>query len=479
MVGLIDWARSFTFDSKGNMIKDSNNDPIFASFPQSGLWKNLVTNASTLANNFDVVQLPPPFNGPGEAYSVFEYRNFINQWGNQIELLAATTALHKAGVKVAFDIPFHQMTNENGGPGVYNYKSGIGNMNPGKFQYFAQPGEDLPPAGTPAAQLQNYFRPQDSIPDTAGDWPDGRVVSYENCLPAGWTESDRNEILALLRNTFKNDLNRWDEAKAMHQPSVLRMMNSQPGWPFYVEYFDGNRDKVDAYVRSMNYRCAAADYPQYWYTQGACNNYDATSFNRGGYWQINPSGTVGFVSNPDVSTSWSPTGGISEQIAFNLLLGYALAMNLPQWLFLVYADDYYPASPNYPTGKGLMPFLNNMTWVTRTFAYGNFQERWVDKDVYCYTRDGNGGPLGWSGGLLVAANFNTFSTRNMSVQTMWSEGTLLQNYSMTGKSERYTVGKNGIVNFVINPNSYSNGQSYVFIAPAGVDHPVAMYPIAA
>lgn len=472
-VGIIDWVRSFTYDAQGNIVKNVNG-PVFTAHPQPNLWSLIEENATSLANSFDLVQFPPGSNGYGEGYAPFQLRNLNSNWGTEQEWIAAVDACHDAGMHVSLDLPFRQMGGDNAGVGYYKYAGGVGNMDPTKFQYFGQPGETMPP-----------FRPQDSVPDPQGNYAFGRVRSYQNCLPAGYVEEDTTEVLKLYVDTLglvPGDDPRWDDGKGMHAPSCLRIMNSQKQLGFNVEYFVGNPSELDWYVRTvMRNRCSVEDYAQYWHTQAACNGYDARQFDAGGggYWRLNSGASVGFVNNPDVATSWSPTGGISQQIAFNLLLAYAHGICLPYKTFLVYAEDYYPASPNYPTGRGFKPYLDNLCWFSRTFAFGNFKRVWQDKDVYAYYRDGNGGKIGWSGGCLVVLNFNTLNSRTMTLDTPWEEGQWVHNYSTTGKNEDYTVGKGGRLTVTAKSNAYSNGQSYLLIAPGGVNHPVKMHPIAA
>lgn len=450
------------------MIKDANNDPVFAAHPQPNLWNLLEANANTLAGSFDLIQLPPAAKGPGEGYAFTELRNFASNWGGEQELIAAIEACHAAGMRVSADFSCRQMSGENGGPGVFKYGGRPGETTASWFQYFGQTGETMPP-----------FVAQDDIPDTQGNFPFGRVRSYQHCIPAGVVEADTTNALKTTIDLLKIDMARFDDAKAQHVQSVARIMNTV-ALPFYAEFFAGDPHELNwwATTAPMNSRSAVADFTQYWHTQAACNGYDATQFERGGgYWQWRSDLSVGFVSNPDVSTSWSPTGGISQQIAFNLLPGYVLNACLPYKLFLIYAEDYYPASPDYPTGRGMKPLLDNLCWFARTFAFGGYQQRWVDRDVFAYTRDGSGGATGWSGGCLVALNFNTLDARTITPQTTWPEGMHVHNYSATGHNEDYTVGPGGKLTITIKSNAYSNGQSYVLIAPAGVNHGVKIHPV--
>jgi alpha-amylase len=470
MIGLICWTRSFTYDADGNIIKNADG-PVFADHPQPNLWNLIEGEAPTLAQSFDVIQLPPASEGYGEGYSPFRLRSYASNWGSQQELMAAVEACHAVGMRVSADLPFRQMSGANNGPGVFYYgPNEPGNTIASWFQYFGNPGEAKPP-----------FVAQDSVPDPSGNYAFGTVRSYENCIPAGAVEADTRGVLAEMIPLFDIDLARWDDAKGMYQPSVLRIMQSQPNFEFYVEYDSGDTGEVDWFVMDlMGGRCSAEDYPNYWHIQDACNDYDANQITSGdgGYWQEHGGAyAIGFTNNPDVATSWSPTGGISQQIAFNLLLGYAINMCLPFKIFMVYAEDYFPASPNYPTGRGFQPLLDNLCWFSRTFAFGNYEQRWIDEDVFAYSRDGNGGGVGWSGGCLVAVNFNTLNSRTITVQTTWQEGQSVHNYSATGTNQDYTVGAGGMLTVTVKSNYFSGGQSYLLIAPGGVNHPVKLHPI--
>jgi alpha-amylase len=151
-----------------------------------------------------------------------------------------------------------------------------------------------------------------------------------------------------------------------------------------------------------------------------------------------------------------------------------LMLNLPCRLALVYGKDYFPSSV-WPGAYGLKPIIDNIAWFARTFAFGNWERRWVDQDVYAYTRDGNGGSVGWSGGCLVAANFNTLNLRTITVQTMWAPGTWIHDYS--GHCTDATVGGNGYVTITLPSNAFSRGVSFGLFAPGGVNHPVRNPPM--
>lgn len=471
MQGIINWIRSFTYDANGSIVY-SNEQPVFAAHPQPNLWALLKSTAVEI--NFDFVQCPPWSNGSGEGYTPFQHRNLNSNWGTENELAEAIIALYATGKRICMDLPFRQMNGENDGPGGFNYALSIDynfpdahenlwDLTAKDFQCFNQSGETIPP-----------FQQQDSVIDPTGNYPFGRVLSLQHS-PDGYVMNDLISILSYYITKLglipKFTLSRWDDLKGTNGACVLLIMRTQPDVTFVGEVDTGNQTELEwVAVTVMQERTSLEGYDQYWNTQRACNNYDSRQFDVGGpqLWQRNSNLCFVFTNNPDVATTWSPTGGISQQIAFNLLLGIMHDMFLPCKAYLTYAEDYYPASPDYPTGRGFKPYIDNGVWFAEKFAFGNFERRWVDKDVYVYTRDGNGGEIGWSGGCLIALNFNTYDIRYVDVQTMWPEGTILHNYSITGNNEDYTVGVGGMLSLALKANYLSDGQSYYLIAVKGV-----------
>lgn len=456
MIGLDIWTRSFTYDASGNMIKNANG-PVFAAHPQPNLWRLIAHNAKSFKAWFKLLQLPPWTQGAGESYAPSSLRNLNSNWGTETELVEAKAATDGEGLELSSDAAVRQMGGDRV-PGVFAYPGGVGNTMPSWFQYFGQPGEAKPP-----------FVAQDNVLDPNGNYAFGRVRSYQHCVPKGATTADSLDALKTVYGVCDVPWTRIDDGKGTYLPFIRDILTTFPNKNFYSEVDTGDPGELDSFVRQMDYKCAVADYAQYWQTQRACNEYDARLFNPpspGGYWRWNSPMAIGFVKNADVATSWAPNGGISQQIAFNLLLGYALNVCLPYRLFLMYSEDYFPASADYPTGLGFMELLQNMAWVATNKAHGAFQERWVDKDVYAYTRDGDGGGLGQSAGLLLAVNFNTYDKRTITPQTMWPEGTRIHNFSATGHDEYVYVGAGGRTTIELPANAWSAGQSYQFWSPA-------------
>jgi alpha-amylase len=261
---------------------------------------------------------------------------------------------------------------------------------------------------------------------------------------------------------------RFDDTKGTYPPAVRAIMDALPNTFFYSEYFDGDPANLNGWATSppMNSRSAVEDFTLHFRIQAACNRFDATQFDAGGagYWQWNSGLAVGFVDNPDTDT----TPG--EQVISNKGIAYAYMLTLPMRLALVYGKDYFPSSV-WPGSYGLKPLIDNLCWISRTFAFGGYQVRWVDKDVHVASRDGNGGALGGSGGLLTALNFNVLAPRTITCSTPFGPNRWLHDY--TGHHLDIRTDGNGNATFTIPSNANSRGQSYLCFAPAGVNQPVA------
>lgn len=460
-VGLIAWGRFV--DAQGNKITvpAPPTDP-----GKPWLWDLLHAQAADIAASFDIVQLPPWSLAQGGAgagcdgYGVFQRRNLNGtRYGSLESLMAAIAALNAHGTQTYGDLVLHQMIGENGGPGVFQYPgadgktmNGRGQTTPGWFRGGMKEDDPIPP-----------FCPEDSVPVPADDFPFGRELSYQHCHPANVTENDAKDYLTWSHARTGAVGFRFDDTKGTYAPAVRAIMDALPNAPFYSEYFDGNPANLNWWATSapMSGRSAVEDFTAHFAIQAACNGFDATQFDNG-YWQWNSGLSVAFVDNPDTDTS------PGEQVIFNKGIAYAWLLTLPLRLALVYGKDYYPSSV-WPGAYGLKPLIDNLCWISRMFAWGNYEVRWVDRDVHVASRDGNGGALGWSGGLLTAINFNTLSPRTITCATPFGPNRWLHDY--TGHHGDISTDSNGNATFTIPSNAWSGGQSYLCFAPGGVSEP--------
>jgi alpha-amylase len=463
-LGLITWGRFY--DAHGNKITvpAPSTDP-----GKPWLWDMLRSNAAEIGSVFDLVQLPPWSLAQGGAgagcdgYGIFQRRNLNGtRYGSLESLMAAVAALNAYGCQTYGDAVLHQMIGENGGPGIFKYPgadgkkmNGRGQTTPGWFRGDLNQNDPVPP-----------FCHEDDVPDRPDDVPFGREISYQHCHPAGVTQKDAIDYLQWSKARTGAVGFRFDDVKGCYPPAVRAIMDGLPEVPFYSEYFDANPANLNAWATSapMNGRSAVQDFTLHFRIEAACNGYDATQFDAGsaGYFQWNSGLSVGFVDNPDTDT----TPG--EQVISNKGIAYAYLLTLPLHTTLIYGKDYFPSTV-WPGAYGLKPLIDNLCWINHTFALGAYQVRWADKDVHVATRDGNGGPLGWSGGLLTALNFNPLTPRAITCATPFGANRWLHDY--TGHHGDIWTDANGNATFTIPSNAFSGGQSYLCFAPGGVTQP--------
>jgi alpha-amylase len=456
-------------------------------------------NAQSLSGSFDVVQWPPVTKAQGgsgsgcDGYGVFDQRDigsknqqggYPTRYGTAESLLAAVAALNAHGVASFGDLVLHQRSGENGGPGVFNYKgadgktmNGRGPMTPSCFRGNSKWdlttstwSDTIPP-----------FRPTDKVPVPADDFPFGRELVYENCLPARYTIDDALDFMIWITQRVGFAGYRIDDTKGMNIDAAAHLlwqlaMNAPKvgaGNPYlYSEYFDGNPANLAWWAMSpqMNGISGVEDFTMHWRIQAACNGFDATQLEHdgGGFWEQASGLAVGFVDNPDTDTS------PGQQVTFNKGLAYAHLLTVPCRLAMVYGKDYFPSSI-WPGAYGLHKLIDNLCWISRTFAVGSYEVRYLDQDVHVSTRDGNGGAYGWSGGLLTALNFNVLNQRTVTVDTPFGNNTQLHDYTGHHKDDIWTD-SHGRVTFTIPSNAYSDGRSYLCFAPAGVNTPTVNKP---
>ena len=464
-VSLIGWGRFF--DDEGNRITvpAPPTDP-----KKPWLWDFLASQARNLAETgFDRIQLPPCSKAQGGAgagcdgYGVYHPRDIGNldqqgsvptRYGSAEQLRRLVAVAHQNGLAVDLDIVLHQLIGGQGG--TYRYKAadgslnGRGPMHPGCFR---------------SAKVR------DDVPVPADDFAFGDEKLYQRCDPAGYTINDALDYGEWLFHTTGGDGARFDDTKGAWPPFVAQFMNHgvMGGKQFYSEYFDGNPANLNWWANSnpMNSRSGVEDFTVHFAIANACNNFDARPLAGGGYFSWRPDLAYGFVDNPDTDTS-SGEGVISSK-----LLGYAYLLTIPCRQVLVYGKDYY-GSQVWPGAYGLKRWIDNLVYINRTFAYGACTTRWVDDKVIVLERDGNGGPVGNSPGLLTCLNFDTWNRRTITCATSFGANTHLHDY--TGHHPDIWTDGNGNATFTIPSNAFANGQSYMCFSRTGSDKPVEIKP---
>jgi alpha-amylase len=462
-VALIAWGRFF--DKHGNRITvpAPNTTP-----GAPWLWDFLAKEAPALRRvEFSTLQLPPSGKAQGGAgdgcdgYGVFDLRDLGSKpqqgstptrYGSAESLLRMIACCHAVGLDVYLDVVLHQLSGENGGPGVFKYLgsdgktlNGRGPMQPGCFR-------GIPPAN----------RPDDAVPVLAADFEFGREKVFQNCHPPRYTIDDALDYGDWLFRTTDADGMRFDDVKGTWAPFVSEFMRSRTmARKFaYSEYDDGNPESLNwwATTSPMSSRSLVEDFTLHWALQAACDQGNAQALNGAGYTARNPFLSCTFVDNPDTDTS------INQGIISSKLLAYAFILSIEGFPF-VYGKDYFPGSV-WPGAYGLKPFIDNLIWIHETLANGGTVTQFLDSKVIVINR--TGGP-----GLLTALNFDTFNRRTITCNTSFGRNVQLHDYA--GHHPDIWTDGEGRATFTIPSNAFENGQSYLCFSREGSGHPIQFH----
>ena len=462
-VALIGWGRFF--DKQGNKI----TVPAPSTTPGAPwLWDFLASEANALRRvGFSALQLPPVGKVQGGAgdgcdgYGVFDPRDLGNKlqqgskptrYGTAESLRRLVACCHAVGLDVYLDVVLHQLSGENGGPGVFKYLgadgrtlNGRGPMQPGCFR-------GVPPAN----------RPEDAVPVPADDFDFGREKVYQNCVPQGYTISDALDYGDWLFRTTDADGMRCDDTKGTWAQFVAEFIRSRTmaNKFAYSEYFDGSPDALGAWALNppMSSRSLVADFTLHWALQGACDGGNANVLNGAGFAAREPFLSCTFVDNPDTDTS------SGEAIISCKLLAYAFMLSTAGYPF-VYGKDYFPSSV-WPGAYGLKPWIDNLIWIHETpgCRHGTVTQH-VDDKVIVVNR--TGGP-----GLLTALNFDTFNRRTITCPTTFGSNVVLHDF--TGRHPDIQTDGGGQATFTIPANAFQNGQSYLCFSRAGAGEAIQL-----
>jgi len=402
-----------------------------------GLWKFAHAQADHIGKVFDWVQCPPcsltqsGVDPTGDGYGVCRYRMLDGTWwGSGEDLLAMTAAFRSYGCQVSGDLVLHQMIGKSTGyKGADGKTLARGNTSQSWFC-----GDPIPP-----------YSPADDCPAGPTDKSFGNKRSYQHSQDS---LSDSLQFIPWLRTRVGFSLFRLDDVKGMWTPAVQQF--AAYAGECYGEYWDGNPQNLAQYASTVHGMCME-DFTAHYRMQTACNQFDATQFMNDGPGYFAQGKGMVFLSNPDTSPG---------DVMFNRLLGYAWMVGLPSHLIMVSGQDYFPTALG---GFGLGDAIDQMVKIARTYAVGKWQVRYLDKDVAAYTRDGDGGELGWSGGLLTALNFNVLSERTVTLGTPF--GSHRQLHDVTGHAPDAWTDGQGNVTITIPSNAYSGGHSYVMYTP--------------
>ncbi len=223
-------------------------------------WTQLADYAGRIGEDFTGIWLPPSASAEGGGavggtnvgYHPREWNDQTSCWGTADDLRQLITALHGKGVKVIADI-------------VINHRAGDtdwGNFTRDDFGTYgnyqltaANICSDDEMNTDPAAGKWNGMAT--GAPDTGENWNGARAHDHTSALVPQDCEAD----LAWLKGEYGYDGWRYDYCKGFDGSYVgLYNRASQP-WLSVGEYWDGDYDKVTAWITATGRQSMAFDFP--------------------------------------------------------------------------------------------------------------------------------------------------------------------------------------------------------------------------
>lgn len=375
------------------------------------------------------------------------------RWGTG-ELIRQAVAIGRSyGLANLADMVIHQY--DGGNNGTYQYPGADGKTRNGRFPKHPSCFVGEPPRV-----------PVDPVFDANGNEAFGDMVSYVHSTPQhymrdGMIAGIQWQLLTVGLDGFRLDDTKGENATVTR--TILEAPIISQGYCF-GECFTGNAGELESWVKQMNGRNATLDFGLHFALQAVCDGGASCQLLDGaGFTALDPAHSVTFVETADTDQN------SRENILSNKLLAYAYLLAV-EGTPMIYAGDYLPDR------YGLKPWIDNLVWIHRTFAFGKTTTRYVDNRCIVLNRDGDGGVFGWSGGLLAAMNWDTWNARPVTCATSFGAQVQLHDYS--GHHQDIWTDRHGNASFTIPSNAYGGGESYVFFAPAGVQNEISRKPLA-
>ena len=409
------------------------------------LWPPLCKAQGGSANNADGYGKLDDYDlgTKDQAYSV------PTRWGTAEQVRQAVAIGHSHGVASLSDMVIHQY--DGGNNGAYVYPGADGKTMNGRFPKHPSCFVGTPPR----VEIDPVF-------DADGNEAFGDMVAYVHSTPENYMRDGMIAGIQWQLQTIGLDGFRLDDTKGENATVTREILNSpiiRDGYCF-GECFTGDPQELESWVQQMNGRNATLDFGLHFTLQAVCNDGASCRLLDGaGFTSLDPGHSVTFVETADTDQN------SGETITLNKLLAYAYLLAI-EGTPMIYAGDYLPER------YGLKPWIDNLVWIHRTFAFGKTTTRYVDQSVIVLNRDGDGGGYGWSGGLLVAMNWDTWNARAIACATSFGASVQLHDY--TGHHADIWTDANGNASFTIPSNAYASGESYLCFAPAGVSGAIGL-----
>ena len=397
------------------------------------LWPPLTMSQGGTADNAD---------GYGKARDLDVGQFGENtRWGSAQDVQAANRAIHQSGMMVLEDAVVHQYA---GALPIYE-RGPDGKTDPKLFP-------KMPSCFVPQVAVDNVF-------DRDGNEPFGQMVSFQHSKPPGYMFEGTVQAMQWRKSRLGLDGGRYDDTKGENASVVSGMIHRVGGW-WFGECFTGDPSELERWV-SESGGIPTLDFTLHYALKPACEGSNSLRALPGnGFYARDPAHAVLFVDSADTDHN------SGENIRWNKLWGYLLILTLPAAAACIYAGDYEK--------YGLGDLIDNLMWISSTFAFGNLQWQHVEDDVLVWSRDGNGGAIGWSGGLLCGFSRAPEKSWSGWVRTPFAANVHLQDY--TGHGPDLWTNADGWVPLTLGPNVNGSAQNYVCYAVAGVNAGIPIRP---
>lgn len=483
----------------------------------------------------DAVWIPPTIKNTGTnsvGYAPFDHYdlgdkyqkgNVKTRMGDKDELLRMVAVLKANGIDVIQDIVLNHVTgagsaNGQGGQDASAMDDGSTN----KYKNFRYTCFDTPASNETAANYLNRagrfpknwtnFYPNASNPCCTNPinspyW--GPDISYEATAfgASGNASYNPNQTSNYMRDNMRNWMIwykkqvGWDGVRldaVKHFPSYVAedyLWNIQFGslWAnggedmFAVGEWVGGTNELDTWVSDVQSRAGTFDF-------GLRNALSGIVSGNGGfdlgtvpsYQQQNRYKTVPFVNNHDTFRpekdangnyiGWDTGNELAPHVEPNdgrksVVHAIILAVDgAPQIFFedlfnIGYLSNRLTHSPSNPAELPIYSDMENLLWCHQNlhFKEGNYLVRWQAADALVIEREGK---------ALVAVNDQWSTWQNLvGVQTAWSDGTILTDYSGANGTNTITVYGGGKVDIAIPPcdgSALLGRRGYSIWAPVGI-----------
>jgi alpha-amylase len=381
----------------------------------------------------------PPFVNTKNPFSLgYDPRTDLDvgQWeslhitGSAADLKGAIDALHESGILVIQD----WVNRQYGGPTPLYERGADGRIDKALFPKLKEHFSPQAGADTPFAQNNGT--------------DDGILASYQHTsgyMLNGKIQAGKWQELVLGIDGF-----RLDEAKGLPASVSAAWSNARPGLN-YAEVYDGDPATLQSFVNQTG--MAVLDFTRHFAYRAVSQGAPLSTLVDNGFCFYNSDHAFIYVESNDTD---GPDGIVNNKLWF-----YLDALTMPCKGALIFAKDYEV--------YGLDSQIRNLMWISTAFAIGKLAWEYVDTNLLCWSRDGNGGST-WSGGLFCGYSSDPINHRSEWIHTPFGPNRHLHDY--TGHGPDVWTNHDGWAYFTFGPNVFGAAQNYVAYAPAGVQYHV-------